>query len=248
MIQLQNISKQFISEAGEVVTALQPTNVTIAPNEFVILVGGNGSGKSTLLNLIAGNLLPSAGNIFFDGVNVTQLPDYKRSKWISRVFQNPLQGTASNLSIVENFRLAYLRTKAKNLIINNNQQFKKQVQAQVQVLGLGLEDKVNQQMGSLSGGQRQALTLLMSIADDCKILLMDEPTAALDPKSAHIVLQTANNIINQYKLTACMVTHNLKDALVYGNRIIQLQEGCITNDLSSTKKQKLTGQEIFDWF
>lgn len=248
MIDLQNISKKFISEAGEVVAALQPTNLTIAATEFVILVGGNGSGKSTLLNLIAGSLLPTAGNIFINGVNVTKLQDFERSKWISRVFQNPLQGTAANLSIVENFRLAYLRTQSKKLIINNNQKFKLQVQESVKVLGLGLEDKVNQPMGNLSGGQRQALTLLMSIADDCKVLLMDEPTAALDPKSANIVLQTANQIINQYKLTACMVTHNLKDALAYGNRIIQLQEGKIVNDLSSTEKQNLTSQEIFDWF
>lgn len=248
MIDLQNINKKFISEADEVVAALQPTNLTIAATEFVILVGGNGSGKSTLLNLIAGSLLPTAGNIFINGVNVTKLQDFERSKWISRVFQNPLQGTAANLSIVENFRLAYLRTQSKKLIISNNQKFKLQVQEQVKVLGLGLEDKISQPMGSLSGGQRQALTLLMSIADDCKVLLMDEPTAALDPKSANIVLQTANQIINQYKLTACMVTHNLKDALAYGNRIIQLQEGKIVNDLSSTEKQNLTSQEIFDWF
>ncbi len=248
MIELQNISKQFTTQADESIIALHATNLTIHDKEFAILVGGNGSGKSTLLNLIAGNVFPTAGSIFINGINVTKLPDYKRSQWISRIFQNPLQGTAANLSIIENFRLAYLRTKSKKLIINNSQKFKQQIQEQIQILGLGLEDKVNQPMGSLSGGQRQALTLLMSIADDCKLLLMDEPTAALDPKSANIVLQTANNIIKQYNLTACMVTHNLKDALAYGNRIMQLQEGKIVNDLSSTQKQKLTNQEIFDWF
>lgn len=248
MIQLQNTSKQFLTEASETITALHATNLSIYEKEFVVLVGGNGSGKSTLLNVIAGSFLPTAGSIFIDEVNVTQLLEHERSKWISRVFQNPLQGTAANLSIIENFRLAHLRTKTKKLIVNNNQKFKLQVQEQVKILGLGLEDKINQQMGSLSGGQRQALTLLMSIADDCKVLLMDEPTSALDPKSANIVLQTANTIINQYKLTACMVTHNLKDALAYGNRIIQLQEGKIVKDLNASQKQKLTGKEIFDWF
>lgn len=248
MIAFQNISKQFAMQSGEVLTALQPTNLTINEHEFVILVGGNGSGKSTLLNLIAGSLLPTAGNILINGINVTHLQDYQRSQWISRIFQNPLQGTAANLSILENFRLAYLRTKSKKLVINNNGKFKSQVQEKVAVLGLGLQDKINQPMGSLSGGQRQALTLLMSIADDCKILLLDEPTAALDPKSATIVLQTANHIISQYKLTACMVTHNLKDALAFGNRIIQLQEGQIIKDLSNNQKQNLSATEIFNWF
>jgi putative ABC transport system ATP-binding protein len=213
-----------------------------------VVVGSNGSGKTTLLNLIAGSVLADKGAIGIDGTDVTKLPDYKRSQWIARVFQNPLSGTAPDLSILDNFRLASLRTKTKGLSVGANDAFKKQVQEKVANLGMGLQDKIEQPMGTLSGGQRQALTLLMSVMDSCKVLLLDEPTAALDPRSADVVMRTADTLIRDFNLTAVFITHNLKDAFNYGTRIIQMGEGLIINDLSGTEKASLKQNDLFDWF
>jgi putative ABC transport system ATP-binding protein len=214
----------------------------------VVIVGSNGSGKTTLLNLIAGSILPSSGDIELDGNDVTKLAEYRRSEWIARVFQNPLSGTAPDLSILDNFRLAAIRTKSKGLSIGINDNFKKSVREKISSLGMGLENKIEQPMGTLSGGQRQALTLLMSVMDTCKILLLDEPTAALDPRSADIVMKTADKLITDFDLTAILVTHNLKDAFTYGNRIIQMAEGKILKDLNSKDKSALKQNDLFDWF
>jgi putative ABC transport system ATP-binding protein len=211
-------------------------------------VGANGSGKTTLLDMVAGSVLPSSGNIAIDGEEVTRLPDYKRSAWIARVFQNPMSGTASELSILDNFRLAAIRTRPKGLSIGINETFKNQVRERISTLGMGLENKIEQPMGTLSGGQRQALTLLMSVMDDCKILLLDEPTAALDPKSAQIVMKTADDLISHYRLTAILITHNLKDAFNYGNRLILMGEGRVLKDLDKIQKSTLKQNDLFDWF
>lgn len=248
MIELKHISKSFHEGKLNEVCALNDINLTISPAEFVILVGSNGSGKSTLLNLIAGNVFPNKGLIEIDGVDVTKLPEYKRSKWVARVFQNPLQGTASDLSIIENFRLAALRTFPKNLQIGLNAAFTKAVADKIATLGLGLENKLNQPMGTLSGGQRQALSLLMTVMADIKVLLLDEPTAALDPKSAEIVLTTADTLINEYQITAVMVTHNLKDAHHYGSRVLQMVEGEVFKDIDKKEKYNLTDAEMYKWF
>ncbi|WP_345951776.1 ATP-binding cassette domain-containing protein [Mucilaginibacter sp. PAMB04274] len=248
MIKLEGINKTFNRGKANEVKAIQDLNLNIASEDYLVIVGANGSGKSTLLNLIAGSIIPSAGKIELDDHLVTRLPDYKRSRWITRVFQNPLSGTAPDLSILDNFRVAALRTKKKGLSIGTNSAFKAQVQDKISVLGMGLENKLMQPMGTLSGGQRQALTLLMSVMDDCRILLLDEPTAALDPRSANLVMQTANRLIQQFKLTAILITHNLKDAHTYGNRLIYMAEGRILKDIHSENKLNLTQSDLFEWF
>ncbi|RYU92281.1 ATP-binding cassette domain-containing protein [Mucilaginibacter terrigena] len=248
MIQLSNIYKTFNTGKPNQVTAVNNVTLNIDTGDFMVVVGSNGSGKTTLLNLIAGNILSDSGSITIDSHNVTRLPEYKRSKWIARIFQNPLTGTAAELSIIDNFRLAALRTQAKSLSIGKNDKFKTLVRDKIATLGMGLEDKIEQPIGTLSGGQRQALTLLMSVMDTCKILLLDEPTAALDPRSAENVLRIANNLIKEYKLTAILVTHNLKDAGNYGSRIIQMGEGEILKDIAGTGKQNLKQNELYDWF
>jgi putative ABC transport system ATP-binding protein len=248
MIAITNIFKTFNKGKTNQVNAVNGIDLTIADEEFVVIVGSNGSGKTTLLNLISGSILPTSGAIIIDGDDVTKLADYQRSKWIARVFQNPMSGTASELSILDNFRLAAIRTKSKGLTIGVNDAFKAQVKEKIAVLGLGLENKIEQPMGTLSGGQRQALTLLMSVMDECRILLLDEPTAALDPKSAEIVMHTADNLSKEFKLTTILVTHNLKDAYNYGTRIIQIAEGNILKDIDTAHKHKLKQNDLFEWF
>jgi putative ABC transport system ATP-binding protein len=248
MIILNNINKTFNPGKPNQVTALNNLNINIKAGEFLVIVGSNGSGKTTMLNLVAGNIMPTSGTITIDGENVTRLPEYKRSKWIARIFQNPLSGTAADLSIIDNFRLASLRTQSKRLIIGKNEKFKAYVRDRIATLGMGLEDKMEQPIGTLSGGQRQALTLLMSVMDTCKILLLDEPTAALDPRSAEKVLQTADNLIKEFNLTAIMVTHNLKDAGNYGSRIIQMGEGAVLKDIGGAQKHNLLQNDLYSWF
>jgi putative ABC transport system ATP-binding protein len=248
MIEVKNISKTFNKGEATEIKALNNIFIDINANEFVVIVGSNGSGKSTLLNAIAGSFICDEGTIKIDGNDVTNLQDYQRTKWLSRVFQNPLQGTAPALSIIDNFRLAALRTQSKSIKIGISDTFISKVKERIATLDMGLEDKINQPVGSLSGGQRQALTLLMSVMDDSKILLLDEPTAALDPKSAATVMHTADKLIKQLSLTAILVTHNLKEAISYGNRIIQMNEGSIIKDLNAQEKTQLQPTDVFEWF
>ena len=248
MIDLKNVYKIFNKGKANQVDAINGVDLSITGKEFLVIVGSNGSGKTTLLNLIAGSILPGSGSIHIDGIEVTKLPDYKRSEWIARVFQNPLSGTAPDLSILDNFRLAAIRTKSKGLSIGINEPFKKSVHEKISMLGMGLEKKIEQPMGTLSGGQRQALTLLMSVMDSCKVLLLDEPTAALDPRSAEVVMQTADKLTKEFNLTTILITHNLKEAFTYGNRIIQMAEGKIIRDLDAEQKSALKQNDLFDWF
>lgn len=248
MIELKDVYKTFNKGQANEVKAVNGVSLLINEGEFVIIAGSNGSGKTTLLNLVAGSLLPTKGSMSLDGNDVSKLHDYQRSQWIARVFQNPLSGTAPDLSILDNFRLAAIRTKPKRFSIGVNESFKKDVKEKISLLGMGLEDKISQPMGTLSGGQRQALTLLMGVMDSCKILLLDEPSAALDPRSAEVVMKTADRLIKQFALTAILITHNLKDAYNYGNRIIQMAEGSILRDLNKEKKKNLTQAQIFEWF
>lgn len=248
MIDLVAVHQVYNKGRANQVDAVNGVDLHIANGEFVVIVGSNGSGKSTLLNLIAGSVLPTSGTVSIDGQDVTKLADYYRSQWIARVFQNPLSGTASELSILDNFRLAAIRTQTKGLTIGITDSFKKKVKDRIATLGMGLEDKLEQPMGTLSGGQRQALTLLMSVMDSCKVLLLDEPTAALDPRSAEIVMRTADKLTNDFKLTTILITHNLKDAFGYGNRIIQMAEGVIIKDINAPQKSQLKQTDLFDWF
>lgn len=248
MIQLSSILKTFNKAQPTQVVALNNISINIKSSDFVVIVGANGSGKSSLLQAIAGGFFVDEGKILINNIDVTHQHDFERAKYISRVFQNPLQGTAPQLSILDNFRLAALRTQPKKLTIGTSSKFIDTVKNKIEILGLGLENKIHQNMGNLSGGQRQALTLLMSIMDNTNILLLDEPTAALDPKSATIVMHTANALIQQLQLTAILVTHNLKEATQYGNRIIQMNEGKIVKDIDEKEKQQLTVNDIFNWF
>jgi putative ABC transport system ATP-binding protein len=248
MITINNVHKIFNTGKANQVNAVNGIDLHIKKEEFLVIVGANGSGKTTLLDLVAGSVFPSSGSIEIDGKDVTKLPDYRRSQWIARVFQNPMSGTASDLSILDNFRLATIRTKPKGLSIGINDTFKNQVKEKISTLGMGLENKIEQQMGTLSGGQRQALTLLMSVMDTCKVLLLDEPTAALDPRSADLVMRTADEISKDYRLTVILITHNLKDAYKYGNRLILMGEGKIVKDLNETEKAALKQNDLFNWF
>lgn len=248
MIQLTNISKTFNANTDAAIFALRDMHLTITQGEFLIVLGSNGSGKSTLLNAIAGSTTVSSGEIRIEGVNVTTLKDFERSKWIARIFQNPLQGTAPDLSIIDNFRLATLRTKRKGLKTGINNKFRAEVQDKISLLNMNLENKLDQPVGSLSGGQRQALTLCMAVMDEAKILLMDEPTAALDPKSSENLMQNAVKFISMFGFTTIFITHHLRDAHRFGNRIIQMQEGKIIRDLSAMEKQKLQLTDLYKWF
>ncbi|MCU0444415.1 MAG: ATP-binding cassette domain-containing protein [Microscillaceae bacterium] len=248
MIYLQNLAKTFAKGSANEVRALDNVSLQIAQGEYVVLVGANGSGKSSLLNAIAGSFWLDSGSIKFGEVEVSQLPDYQRSKWIARIFQNPLSGTAPDLSILDNFRLAALRTQKKGFGIGINRHFRQKVQEKIALLQMGLENKIDQAMGSLSGGQRQALTLIMAIMDNAQILLMDEPTAALDPKSAHNVMQKAAQISQEFRLTTVLVTHDLKDAHQYGSRVIQMQNGKVIRDLDFEQKKQLSRADLLDWF
>jgi putative ABC transport system ATP-binding protein len=248
MIVLQHITKVFNRGKVNEVIALQDVYLQVNKGDFVVMIGANGSGKTTLLNIVAGSEISSSGSIVVNGTNVTTLPDYRRSKWMARVFQNPFNGTAPDLSILDNFRLAALRARTKKLSVGINPSFKKTVQEKIAVLGMGLENKINQPMGSLSGGQRQALTLLMSVMDNTEVLLLDEPTAALDPRSAHAVLTLADKLVKEYNLTTLFVTHNLKDAHQYGNRLVQMQEGKVLRDIPAGEKATLQLQTLFEWF
>ncbi|MEO6151085.1 MAG: ATP-binding cassette domain-containing protein [Mucilaginibacter sp.] len=248
MIALDNVHKVFNRGKANQVNAVNGISLHISEGEFLVIVGSNGSGKTTLLNLVAGSVLPDEGTISINDNDVTRLHDYQRSKWIARVFQNPLSGTAPDLSIIDNFRLAAIRTKPKGLSIGITNAFKQKVRGRIATLGMGLENKIEQPMGTLSGGQRQALTLLMSVTDTCKVLLLDEPTAALDPRSAGVVMETADKLVKDFGLTSILITHTLKDAYNYGTRIIQMSEGQIMKDLNDKEKSELTQSDIFSWF
>lgn len=248
MIKIQQISKTFNKGKANEVKALQDVSLTLAKGSFTIIVGVNGSGKSTLLNALSGVVQVDKGNIVLEEKNITNLPEHKRSKWMARVFQNPMQGVAAELTILENFRLAALRTQSKSLKVATGSAFKALVQNRVARLKMGLEDKIHQPMGTLSGGQRQALTLLMGTMDDARLLLLDEPTAALDPKSAATVMALADSVVKEFGLTGLMITHSLKDAHQYGDRIIQMAEGKIVRDISGEEKQQLAMTDIYQWF
>lgn len=248
MIEVNKVTKIFNPGKANQVNAVNGVSLTINDGEFLVIVGANGSGKTTMLDLIAGSVFPNSGSITVDSQNVTKLADYNRSKWIARVFQNPMSGTAPDLSIIDNFRLAAIRTRPKGLSIGINEDFKKLVKEKISTLGMGLENKIEQPMGTLSGGQRQALTLLMSVMDNCKVLLLDEPTAALDPRSADIIMRTADKLIKDYILTSILITHNLKDAYNYGNRLILMGEGQVIKEFDTTQKAALKQNDLFDWF
>jgi len=212
-----------------------------------MIIGANGSGKSTMLNLIAGLILPDNGNIIIDENEVQKLKSFERSALIARLFQNPLQGSVADLTVLENMRLAYLRNTSKGLKLGIDAAFKSKVKEAIAELNLGLENKLAQKMGTLSGGQRQALTLVMATLCDAKVLLMDEPTAALDPKSANSLMENANKLIAKNNITTIMVTHNMREAVNYGNRLLMMKEGKVMRDLNTLEKSSIDTNSLTNW-
>ncbi len=250
MLKVKNLTKIFNKDLNpeDLKVALDDISLEIKEGEFVTVIGGNGSGKTTLLNVIAGTVTPDEGQVFIDQKDVTNLKDYKRSKYIGIVFQDPLSGTAANMSLEENLALAARRAKKKGLKWGFNKNLSELFRERLATLNLGLETRLNNKIGLLSGGQRQAVTLLMATIDKPKLLLLDEHTAALDPKTAKIVLELTNKIVTQNKLTTLMITHNMRDALKYGNRLLMLNNGRIVLDVSGEEKQKLTLEDLLRKF
>jgi putative ABC transport system ATP-binding protein len=248
MLEIKELSKLFNVGKEDEVRALSNLNLTIKEGEFVMVVGSNGSGKSTLMNLILGSVPPTSGSIKIGKDEISKLAEHHRSKWVSMVFQNPSHGTAPELSILENFRLAALRTGSKKVMIGLDDEFRKKTAEKISKLGMGLESKLNQRMGSLSGGQKQALTLLMGIMDKTSLLLMDEPTSALDPKSSKTIMDLAEKINKEMGVTILLVTHSMKDALQYGNRLLLFREGSLKKDLQGEEKKQLELPQIYQWF
>lgn len=239
MIHLSNISVTFSKNTALERKALQSLNLRINPKDFITVIGNNGAGKSTLQNVIAGNIPVDSGNIFIDEEEITNKSIHERSKNISRVFQNPTISTCAELTISENMSLAYQRGKSRNLkfaINKSNQEFFK---SKLSELGMGLEDRMNEQVGTLSGGQRQALSLLMAIISSAKLLLLDEHTAALDPKMANKIMELTKKFHKQYDLTILMITHNIKYAFNYGNRTIMLKNGKVIRDLNNKERKEI---------
>ena len=248
MLTLTRIRKFFNRGTPQEVLALDELDLSLERGEFVVVVGANGSGKSTLLNLVSGRYFPDQGNILLDGKEISSLQDYERSLWISRVFQDPTVGTAPDLSIRDNFRLASLRTQPKTLFRRTSGNFSSLVKDHLSRLHMGLENKLDTLVGKLSGGQRQALTLLMAVMDESKILLLDEPTAALDPKSSALIMEVADQVIREFNLTAILVTHDMRYAQKYGSRLIKMDNGRIEKDLKGDPKKQLAVSDLITWF
>ena len=248
MLKLVDICKTFNPGTNNEKVALNHLNLTLSPGDFVTVIGGNGAGKSTMLNAICGVWKPDSGNIFIDGTNVTNMPEYKRAKFLGRVFQDPMMGTAAGMQIEENMAMANRRGKKRGLSWGITKKEKEMFKEKLQMLDLGLEDRMTSKVGLLSGGQRQALTLLMATLQKPKLLLLDEHTAALDPKTAAKVLDITDRIVNRDHLTTLMITHNMKDAIAHGNRLIMMMNGKIILDIQGEEKKKLTVKQLLDKF
>ncbi len=248
MLEVKNIYKTFNPGTVNEKKALSGVDLTLADGDFVTVIGGNGAGKSTLLNMISGVYSVDSGSIVVDGIDITGMPEHKRAKYFGRVFQDPMTGTAATMEIAENLALAARRGKRRTLRFGVTSKEKEQYRELLKTLDLGLEDRLTSKVGLLSGGQRQAITLLMATLQQPKLLLLDEHTAALDPKTSAKVLALTQKIISENKLTAMMVTHNMNDAITYGNRLIMMHEGRIILDISGEEKKQLTVEALLHKF
>lgn len=248
MLELKNIYKTFNAGTVNEKMALRGLNLTLEDGDFVTVIGGNGAGKSTMLNAIAGVWPVDQEQILIGDADVTKLPEYKRAKYLGRVFQDPMTGTAATMEIQENLALALRRGDSRTLKAGITKKEHAKYREMLATLGLGLEDRMTSKVGLLSGGQRQALTLLMATLKKPKLLLLDEHTAALDPKTAAKVLQTTDMIVNRDNLTTLMITHNMKDAIAHGNRLIMMMDGNIILDIRGEEKKKLTVADLLHKF
>ncbi|MBP5224972.1 MAG: ABC transporter ATP-binding protein [Lachnospiraceae bacterium] len=248
MLEVREISKTFNAGTVNEKLALDKLSLTLEDGEFVTVIGGNGAGKSTLLNAIAGTFPVDGGRIFLDGQDLTKLPEYKRAAFLGRVFQDPMMGTAPTMQIEENIALAARRGQRRGLRWGITKADRAHYREMLSTLGLGLEDRMTTKVGLLSGGQRQALTLLMATIRKPSLLLLDEHTAALDPKTAAKVLEISDRIVSENHLTTLMITHNMKDAIAHGNRLIMMDAGRIILDVSGEEKKRLTVADLLEQF
>lgn len=248
MLKLEHVTKIFNRGTVDEKVALDDVSLTIKEGEFVTVIGGNGAGKSTMQNAICGTFQPDAGRILIDDVDITPLPEYKRAPFLGRVYQDPMMGTAAGMQIEENLALASRRGKKRGLRPGIRKVEREDYKLMLAELGLGLESRLSAKVGTLSGGQRQALTLLMATLVRPKLLLLDEHTAALDPKTAAKVMEITKRIVEENELTTLMITHNMRDAIEYGNRLIMLHEGKIILDVSGEEKKNLTVTDLLEMF
>ena len=248
MLELKNIYKTFNPGTINEKRALNGLNLKLNEGDFVTVIGGNGAGKSTMLNAVAGTWPVDEGQILIDNIDVTKLSEHKRAAYLGRVFQDPMTGTAGTMGIEENLALAKRRGKSRLLRPGITKAEREEYRELLKILGLGLEDRLTSKVGLLSGGQRQARTLLMATLQKPKLLLLDEHTAALDPKTAAKVLEITDMIVNRDHLTTLMITHNMKDAIAHGNRLIMMMEGKIILDIQGEEKKKLTVKDLLDQF
>ncbi len=248
MLEINNIVKTFNAGTVNEKVALRGVSLHLKPGDFVTVIGGNGAGKSTLMNTVAGVYPVDKGSIRIDGADITALPEHKRAKFIGRVFQDPMMGTAASMQIEENLALAARRGKPRTLRPGITRTEREEYRQQLKILGLGLEDRLTAKVGLLSGGQRQALTLLMATLRKPKLLLLDEHTAALDPKTAAKVLEVTQRIVERDHLTTLMITHNMRDAIAYGNRLIMMYDGRIVVDAAGEEKKNLTVEQLLNLF
>ena len=248
MLRIEHIFKTFNAGTVNEKIALRGLDLHLEPGDFVTVIGGNVAGKSTMLNSVAGVFGVDSGKILIDGVDVTHLPEFKRAKYIGRVFQDPMMGTAATMQIEENLALAARRGQKRGLQVGITKAERESYREQLMILDLGLEDRMTAKVGLLSGGQRQALTLLMATLQKPKLLLLDEHTAALDPKTAAKVLEATERIVAKDNLTTLMITHNMRDAIAYGNRLIMMYDGRIVVDVSGEEKKNLTVEQLLNLF
>ena len=248
MLKITNLCKTFNAGTVNAKTALDGLNLHIKEGDFVTVIGGNGAGKSTLQNAIAGVWKPDFGTIEIDGVDVTNMPEHKRAAFLGRVFQDPMKGTAPDMEIAENLAIAARRGTRRKFLWGIRGNERARYKELLSTLELGLEDRLSCKVGLLSGGQRQAVTLLMATLNCPKLLLLDEHTAALDPKTAAKVLEITNKLVTENKLTTLMVTHNMHDAIAYGNRLIMMHEGQVVVDVSGEEKKQLSIRQLLDLF
>ena len=248
MLDIKHLSKTFFPGTVNEKKALTDVNLHMEPGDFITIIGGNGAGKSTLLNSIAGVFPIDGGQILIDGVDVSKMPEHKRARYIGRVFQDPMMGTAAGMMIEENLAIASRRGKTPGLSWALKDSDREKFREMLKELDLGLEDRLTSRVGLLSGGQRQALTLLMAAMNKPRILLLDEHTAALDPKTAEKVLAMTKKVIERDHLTSLMITHNMRDALRFGNRLIMMNAGRIVVDVNAEKKAKLTIPDLLALF
>ncbi|PZE22802.1 ABC transporter ATP-binding protein [Paenibacillus xerothermodurans] len=248
MLQLSNVSKLFNPGTADEKIALVGINLAMNPGDFITVIGSNGAGKSTLMNIISGVMTPDSGQVRIDGQEIQHLPEYRRSKWIGRVFQDPMAGTAPRMTIEENLAMAYMRGRQRGLSLGVTASKRAFFHEQLQRLGIGLENRLKAKVGLLSGGERQALSLLMATFTKPEILLLDEHTAALDPSRAELITKLTQEIVREMQLTTLMVTHNMEQAIRLGNRLIMMDKGRIILDVNEERKKDLTIEQLLGEF